>query len=187
MFFISQTMFYVKCTRSWHVSQILFQRSLFVVVQLIVARNSNVHKRPDARQRYRDVRRETFKIIKSTLVTTRAGFLSACGNYGCGNIAVVYKAFDCLRGALIPRDIKLHLSSSVPPVKSPRLQECSRDSRPAVLRVRNYFIPVGVRSCALKKHLRAEINGLPIPFTAVHVLNVKSERERDREKDSCIQ
>lgn len=45
MFYI----FYAKHTRSWYTSQILFQRSLFVAVQLIVARNSNIHKRPDAR------------------------------------------------------------------------------------------------------------------------------------------
>jgi len=96
----------------------------------------------------------------------------------------VYKAFDCLWGALIPRDIKLHLFSSVPPVKNPsaRLQERSRDSRPAVLRVRNYFIPVGVRSCSLKKHLHAEINGLSVPFTAVHV----PDKEKNQKKIAAM-
>lgn len=90
-----------------------------VFIERRIASNSDVRRRFKARRWYRDVRRETFKIIKSTLVTARTSFLSTCGNYGRGNIAVVYKAFDCLRGALIPRDIKLHLSSSVPPVKGP--------------------------------------------------------------------
>lgn len=52
----------------------LFQRlSLMLTSSLIVELLTNVRKRLDARQRYRDIRRETFKIIKSTLVIAPRG------------------------------------------------------------------------------------------------------------------